>query len=374
MSIKARKILFFPLMLLLLALLLSACDKSPFETDTVTPTPGSTATSQGTPIPTATVPAAAPVSVSSQELSVPEIVQRLKPSVVHIQTEAVRLDSLNRPVPSAGVGTGEILDTSGHVLTNNHVVEGAQRVIVTLSDGRPFEARIIGGDAQLDLAVLKIEAGGLTPIPIGQSSSMQVGDRVIAIGHALNLVGGPTVTGGLVSALDRSIDIDQNTTIQHLIQTDAAINPGNSGGPLVNSVGQLIGINTARLPDAQGVGFAIAIDPVKPLIQELIQKGSIDRGFLGVSIVTVTPSLAANFNLSVKSGVAVTAVSADAPAQAAGIRAGDIIVSLAGRPVNNVAELDRILIENRAGTTVEVEVVRGTQRMKFNVTLAQRPR
>jgi serine protease Do len=305
---------------------------------------------------------------------VPEIVQRLKPSVVHIQTEAVRLDSFNRPIPSAGVGTGEILDTNGHVLTNNHVVEGAQRVIVTLSDGRPFEARIIGGDASLDLAVLKIEADGLTPIPIGESSALEVGERVIAIGHALNLTGGPTVTGGLVSALDRSIDIDQNTTIQHLIQTDAAINPGNSGGPLVNGAGLLVGINTARLPEAQGVGFAIAIDPVKPLIQELIQNGVIGRGFLGVSIVTVTPSLAANFDLSVDSGVAVTAVTPGQPAEAAGIRAGDIIVAINGRPINNVAELDRALIDNRAGTTVQVEVVRGSERLTFDVTLAQRPR
>jgi serine protease Do len=222
--------------------------------------------------------------------------------------------------------------------------------------------------------VLKIEADNLTPIPVGESSALEVGDRVIAIGHALNLSGGPTVTGGLVSALDRSIDIDQNTTIQHLIQTDAAINPGNSGGPLVNSAGELVGINTARLPDAQGVGFAIAIDPVKELIQELIENGTIDRGFLGVSIVSVTPSLAANFGLTVDRGVAITAISSDQPAEAAGLRAGDIVVSLAGRPINNVAELDRALIENRAGTTVEVEVVRGSQRLQFDVTLAQRPR
>ena len=193
--------------------------------------------------------------------------------MVHILTEAVRLDQFNQPFPARGVGTGEIIDEQGHVLTNNHVIEGAETILVTLSDGRAFEAELIGGDAILDLAVLRIVAENLVPISIGKSSALRVGDSVIAIGHALNLPGGPTITGGWVSALNRSIDVSPTITMRNLIQTDAAINPGNSGGPLINLDGEMVGISTAKLPSGEGIGFAIAIDPAMPLIEELIANG-----------------------------------------------------------------------------------------------------
>jgi len=403
---------------IVLALALASCGGSgPIPTPTSaptltpmatpTPTPRPTATAQPTPTPvdiavtrqavaaaTAAEPgltaeevkdivrqaiAAAATATSTPAptaRTIPEIIAELTVSVVHIQTEAVRLDEFNRPSPGVGVGTGEIIDDQGHILTNNHVIAGAERILVTLSDGRVFEAELIGGDSTLDLAVLRIEAEGLVPIPIGKSSNLAVGDQVIAIGHALNLPGGPTITGGWVSALDRTIDVSQAVTMQNLIQTDAAINPGNSGGPLINRVdGKFVGINTARLPSAEGIGFAIAIDTALPIIKELIANGRIDRGFLGVSTVNITDALARNFDLPVTSGAGILSVVPDSPADKAGLRERDIIVAMAGKTVSNVAELDSILIGYREGNSVEVEFFRfreDTSR-KVTLTLAARP-
>ena len=326
------------------------------------------------PTPTAQSAATAAPPLLSMERSIPEIIKSLGPSVVHIQNNAVHLDQFNRPVPTGGTGTGEIIDAQGLVLTNNHVVAGAQSIVVTLSDGRDFEAEFIGGDPFTDLAVLRIEADGLVPIPIGESSNLQVGDGVIAIGHALNLPGGPTITGGWVSALDRSINISDTITMQHLIQTDAAINPGNSGGPLVNINGEMVGITTIKAPAGEGIGFAIAIDSAMPLIEELIAKGRIERGFLGIASANITEPLAINFNLPVTSGAGITLVAPGSPAEEAGLLPGDIIVGLAGKEVNNVSDLDRVLISYRSGTSVEVDFYRGDQKLRVTVTLGDRPR
>ena len=305
--------------------------------------------------------------------TLPQILRELVPSIVHVQTEAVRLDMFNRPVPASGVGTGAILDGEGHILTNNHVVAGATKILVTLSDGRGLEATLIGGDAALDLAVLRVDAAGLSPIPLGTSSMLQVGDQVTAIGHALNLAGGPTVTGGWVSALDRSIDVSPTVTMRHLIQTDAAINPGNSGGPLINMNGEMIGINTAKLPSGEGIGFAIAIDPALPLVRELIDKGTIQRGFLGISGVTIDETLAMNFGLPVTAGIGVNSVVSGSPAELAGLESGDVIVTAGGRYIANVSELDSVLIRYRHGDDIELEFFRGDTRNRVTVTLGMRP-
>ena len=364
----------FPVIIgsLALAVVFAACAErgsTPATNATSTPTPFPTATP--TPAPTATLtPAPAPTSVTT---STPEILKRLAPSVVHIQTEAVQLDEFNRPVPGIGVGTGMIIDDQGHILTNNHVIAGAQRILVTLSEGRALEAELIGGDVSLDLAVLRIDAEGLVPIPIGESSNLQVGDKVIALGHALDLPGGPTVTGGWVSAFDRTINLSATITMQHLIQTDAAINPGNSGGPLVTYDGQMIGINTAKLPSGEGIGFAISIDPAKPIIAELLVSGRIDRGFLGITSINITKALALNFDLPVTSGVGIASVAPDSPAEQAGLRAEDIVVGVAGKEVSNVAELDSILIRYREGSAVDIELYRGDERLSVTVILGERP-
>ena len=306
--------------------------------------------------------------------SIPEIIKLLGPSVVHVQTEAVQLDQFNRQVPATGVGTGQVFDRQGHILTNNHVVEGARQIVVTLSDGRAFEAEFIGGDLTLDLAVLRVDAEGLVPIPIGESSRLEVGDQVVAIGHALNLEGGPTVTGGWISALNRTVQFTESITMRHLIQTDAAINPGNSGGPLVNMDGEMVGINTAKFPTAEGISFAIAIDPVMSLIQELTAQGRIDRGFLGISAVNITEALAMSFGLPVSTGVGVISVVPASPADRAGLRGNDIIVGMANRKVSNMSVLDSILIEYRKGTSIDVEFFRGDDKRKVTVTLGERPR
>ena len=346
---------------LALFILLVACGE-----DAETPTPTPTATPAPSPTPTPTATPSPP--------SIPDIIDALRPSVVHIQTEAVQLDEMNQPVPTGGVGTGVVIDKEGRILTNSHVVAGAERILVTLSDGRGFEAELIGHDLSLDLAVLRIRAEGLIPVDMGESSELRVGDQVIAMGHALNLEGGPTVTVGWVSALNRSIDISAVITMRRLIQTDAAINPGNSGGPLVNLKGELVGVNTARIPSGGAIGFAIAIDPAKPLIDELIASGEIGRGFLGVSGITINEAVAMNFGLSVTSGVGVISVAPGSPAEEAGIQIEDIIVGVAGKSVDDSGELDDILIEYQAGTSVEVEFFRGAQRRTVSVILGERPR
>ena len=342
---------------------------------TPTPTVSSTPTPQTpTPTPTNTLAPSNSNNDVSPHSRIPDVVKRLRPSVVHIQTEAVRLDAFNRPVPTGGVGSGEILDLQGHILTNNHVIAGAERILVTLSDGRGLEAVLIGGDASIDLAVIKVEAEGLTPILIGSSSELEVGEQVVAIGHALDLPGGPTVTSGLVSALERSIAVDERITIEHLIQTDAAINPGNSGGPLVNLDGEMVGVNTAKIQGGEGIGFAIAIDPAMPLIAELIAEGRIGgRGFLGVSVITITETLAMNAGLATPFGVGIVSVSPGSPAEEAGLRPMDVIIAIADKVVRNISDLDSVMIEYREGAAVEVEFFRGNDRHRETVILGMRP-
>ena len=189
-----------------------------------------------------------------------EIVKQLTPSVVHVFTGSVSPGSFNQLSPTTGVGTGIILREDGHILTNNHVIAGADFITVTLHNGDSYRGRLVGGDTNPDVAILKIEATGLEPAATGSSAELQVGEDVIAIGHALALAGGPTVSKGVISALGRSIDGGLQETFVDLIQTDASINPGNSGGPLVNDRGEVIGVNTAALGGGEGIGFAINID------------------------------------------------------------------------------------------------------------------
>ena len=218
-----------------------------------------------------------------------EVVKKLKPSVVQIVTEVAAMGAMNQVVPSMGVGTGIVLDEEGFILTNNHVIRSAQAITVTLNDGRTFPAELIGGDAGTDTAVIRIEAEGLSPAVLGKSSELLVGQDVIAIGHALGLPGGPTVSKGVVSALGRSIAVDAQTTMVDLIQTDASINPGNSGGPLANALGEVIGMNTAVIRGSQGIGFAINIDDAQFVVEQLRARGYVDRGFLGISPINLSP-------------------------------------------------------------------------------------
>ncbi len=346
-----------------LAVLVAAC------TETATPTPAST------PAPTATETSTSVVtSIQTSVLTTVEIAKLLRTSVVHIQTEVVQLDFFMQPVPQTGVGTGVILDEQGHILTNNHVVEGAEKITVALADERSFEAMLVGSDLFTDLAVIKIDAGNLRPAKLGDSSELQVGEDVVAIGHALDLPGGPTVSKGVISALDRSIQEDAQTTIDGLIQTDAAINPGNSGGPLVNNRGEVVGINTAIIQQSQGIGFAININDAKLVLRQLLDNGFVERGFLGIVHLNVTPAIASSLGLPVEYGVAVSSVSMGTPADRAGLKAEDIIVKLGDSELKNTADLIRFLTLHQPGETIDMVYYRGSAKRVGKVTLGSRPR
>jgi S1-C subfamily serine protease len=303
-----------------------------------------------------------------------ELVKALTPSVVHVASEAASVDIFGQLVPQRGVGTGFVIDSQGHIVTNNHVItvdgqNAAQRVTVTLSDGRQLRAEIIGRDAPTDLAVLRISVEELSPVELGESAGLQVGQDVVAIGNALDLPGGPTVTRGVVSALNRVIQ-ESNVSIPDAIQTDAAINPGNSGGPLLNMSGEVIGITTAVIRgNAEGIGLAISIDSARPIIDELISSGRVDRGFLGVNIAPVNSGAAQSCGLRAESGIILTAVDDSAPAGEAGLRVCDVLTRLGNVDLNGTGDLFRALTEHRGGDTVEVEYTRDGDSETTEVTL-----
>src|SRR5262249_43634757 len=281
---------------------------------------------------------------------------------------------------------GEILSAAGYIVTNNHVVAGAESFTVRLSSGKQFPARVIGTAPQDDLAVLKIDATGLQPISIGDSSKVQVGEFSIAIGSPLGLQQSATL--GIVSALNRTADEGPGgaRALTGLIQTSAPINPGNSGGALVDLQGRLIGIPTLGASSSQtggaadGIGFAIPSDRVKFVTDQLIKNGKLvntGQGFIGISGQDVTPQLAAAYNLPVQSGVLITDFANDAagtsPAQNAGLRTGDIITAVNGSPINGSSALASVLSSQSPGTQVKVPVQRGSSQLSVTVTLGERP-
>jgi serine protease Do len=317
--------------------------------------------------------------------SVAAVVKRALPAVVNVTTDVFQPDAFGNPQQGQGVGTGFIVRQDGVVVTNCHVVEGATKITVFTSDEKPrqFDARVIGGDCLHDLAVLKVDATGLPTVPIGDSGSLLLGQSVIAIGYALALEGGPTVTSGIVSSLDRTIQVQDpgcdvckngSRTYTDVIQTDAAINHGNSGGPLLNLAGQVVGINSAGNDSAENIGFAIAIDSAKDTIEQAISHPLAPRPYLGVSTQDVTSAMAFQLGLPVDHGAYVLAVTSDGPAQGAGIHEGEVVVSVDGRAVTSAQDLGAILDSLDPGQTVPVEIVAtdGTQRT-VDVTLGTRP-
>jgi S1-C subfamily serine protease len=282
-----------------------------------------------------------------------------------------------------GAGTGFIIDASGVIVTNAHVVEGAQKLTVRMPppDNREFDATLVGTAPNNDLAVLRVDPGGqrLPTVPLGNSSQLQVGEWVVAIGNALNLPGGPTVTAGVVSALGRDVPEPGDTPGQtgplltDLIQTDAAINPGNSGGPLVNLRGEVVGINTLGTTDAQGIGFAISIDGAKPVIDELLRTGRVSRPYLGIESTTVTPSIAAAYSLPREDGVVIVRVLAGTPAQRAGLQADDIIFGINDEAVRDSTEFTKALARFKPGETITLKINRGGNETTVQVTLGERP-
>ncbi|MDZ8024025.1 MAG: HhoA/HhoB/HtrA family serine endopeptidase [Nostoc sp. SerVER01] len=288
-------------------------------------------------------------------------------------------DSYPQQIPSEqqlrGLGSGFIIDKSGLVLTNAHVVDKADKVTVRLKDGRTFEGKVQGIDEVTDLAVVKINAGNDLPVaPLGSSSNVQVGDWAIAVGNPLGFDN--TVTLGIVSTLKRSsAQVGISDKRLDFIQTDAAINPGNSGGPLLNGRGEVIGINTAIRPDAMGIGFAIPIDKAKAIASALQRDGKVAHPYLGVQMVTLTPELAKQNNTDPNSpiqipevnGVFVMQVVPNSPAASAGIRRGDVIVQVDGKPITSAEQLQNLVEDSRLGQVLQVKVQRGNQTQQISV-------
>jgi serine protease Do len=309
------------------------------------------------------------------ELSTQELVGKVAPAVVSIVTEKVSYNWFWQAVPQTGAGSGIVLSSDGYIVTNNHVVEGAQKVTVTLSDGSAFAATIVGADAQTDLAVVKIDASNLTYLHFLSDSLEQLSvlDPVVAVGNALALEGGPTWTTGVVSNLGRSIEEDNGVVLNDIIQTDAAINAGNSGGPLLDTAGQVVGINVAIASNAENIGFAISTNTAIPVVQSLITEGKVVRPWLGVSVTTVTPTIQQYYHLSVNAGALITSVTSGGPADKAGLRAGDVITKIDDQDISTAAELTSAIRSHQIGGQVEIVYYRGSVQQVANATLEESP-
>jgi serine protease Do len=299
------------------------------------------------------------------------VVTEVMPSVVSVTTEIVTSDFFGRQYTETYAGSGIVIDDKGYIATNNHVVEDAQSIYVELADGRTFPADTVGTDNLSDLAVIKIDAANLTYAYWGNSSSLSVGQWVLAIGNALGE--GITASEGIVSRLNVSVNVEGNT-LYGLIQTTAAVNPGNSGGPLVNMSGEVIGITSVKIvaSGVEGMGYAISSDEAKPIIEALIRYGRVTYPLLGVKVSTVTPLLAASENLSVDRGALIAEVDADSPAEAAGLRVGDVIIRFGGKEINNVADLVQAIRSSEIGEWVEIVFVRGEDTKTTSAQLVER--
>jgi len=284
-----------------------------------------------------------------------------------------QFEEYRRRIPQKGAGSGFIVDNDGHILTNEHVVHNAEEINVTLSDGREFIGEVIGSDITSDMAIVKIEADDQLPFAkLGDSESLRVGEIVIAIGNPYGLE--KTVTMGVVSAKGRDISAgSEGQEYRNLIQTDTAINPGNSGGPLLNTEGEVVGINTAIIPYAQGIGFTIPVNVAKRNLDDLINLGKVRRSWLGVYIQEVTEDIARQFNLEKAEGVLVGDVIAESPAEKAGVTRGDVIVSVNDVEVNTPQELQDTIRSLEIGDKAELRVKRNGQESLFTVDIAEMP-
>ncbi|HEY5640261.1 MAG TPA: trypsin-like peptidase domain-containing protein [Dehalococcoidia bacterium] len=357
--------------ILAMGVLAAACSSSGDGDASVTP-------SEAPSSPTATItdqPTADPVIQNTVQL-----VEQLRPSVVQVRAVSTGVDIFGQTFTQTGAGTGFIIDEAGYIVTNNHVISGdggsaAERINVTLADNRELEAEIVGRDALTDVAVLKIDAIGLTAVPLGSSSDLRVGQEVIAMGNALDLPGGPTVTKGVVSAL-RTVQ-EGGFVIQDAIQTDAAINPGNSGGPLVTADGRVVGITTAVLRGqggiAEGIGLAVSMDLAKPVVDKLIEDGTVERGYIGIGTATVKRAAEFNCTVDAGGGVLVTLTEQGSPAADAGLEVCDVIVGIDNDSIGSITDLYRALLENGPGDAVDVSYIRDGDAEDTVVTLAERP-
>lgn len=307
----------------------------------------------------------------TEQMSVNEVVQLNQSSVVEITTEQVTTGQFMMQYISQGAGSGVIISEDGYIVTNFHVIEDATNISVKIDNEHVYTAKIIGADEQSDLAVLKIDATGLSPAAFGESANLKIGDQVVAIGNPLGQLGG-TVTSGIISALDREITIDGQTMT--LLQTDTAINPGNSGGGLFNLSGQLVGIVNAKSSgtDVEGLGFAIPIDTAKPIIEDLIEHGYVTgRVELGITIIDISDEQTALLYRVSEPGLYIYSVNSGSAASEAGLQSGDRIISINGTEVENKTDFTDELEKYSVGEVITLRIQRGSNTMDVNVTLRE---
>lgn len=316
-------------------------------------------------------------------------IEKVSKNVVNIASVRMVTDELLRIFPIEGVGSGIAIDNQGHILTNYHVVDHARRLKVTLYDGRAFNAKVIGTDKLTDLAVLKIEHDSnnsssntsnnsdnkaIDSIPsaeLGDSDNLKVGQIVIAVGNPFGLTGGPTVTTGIISSLNRNIEFEEG--VLELVQTDAAINPGNSGGPLVNINGEVIAINTAKIPYAHGIGFAVPVNTAKTILQQLIENGKVNRPWLGITTIKINSRIARYYRLPTNEGALVVKVEEYSPASDSGIRPGDIIEEIDEKRIEEITELSSRIKHKNVNEQTLLSVNRYGRRFTISVTLENQP-
>ncbi|MBN1191639.1 MAG: trypsin-like peptidase domain-containing protein [Dehalococcoidales bacterium] len=301
------------------------------------------------------------------------VISKVRPSVVVIHTEVPAFDLFTGTTTQKGAGSGWVYDSGGLIVTNYHVIEGANSITITLDDGRQFVADTVRTDSVTDLAILKIDAPGLTALELEDSSKLKVGELVVAIGNSLDE--GISATNGIISATGISITTETGEILYDLIKTNAAINPGNSGGPLVNMAGKVIGITGAKVAQigVEGSGYAISTAVALPIINELITNGFVSRPWLGVSLYTVDMAAIQALDLSVDSGVLIRQVVRGSPADKAGIKRYDVITSFEGEQVETKEDLVKVLRSQRVGQIVEVEYWRGENKSVTYITLGQSP-
>jgi serine protease Do len=316
-----------------------------------------------------------------------KIVKECSPAVVNIDTETIvtrnphpfandpffreffgrEFDNFRRSVPMRGKGSGFIVDgDEGYILTNNHVVGDADKITVTLMDGRTFEADLIGKDPTFDLAVIKVKAESLPSLPLGDSDAVDVGEWVVAIGNPHGFEN--TVTVGIVSAKNRTLQA-ADINFQGFMQTDAAINPGNSGGPLISLKGEVVGINTAIVPYAQGIGFAVPVNMAKQIMDELIETGEVKRGWLGIVLQDLTPGFAETYKVPVEGGAIISDVLSGSPADSAGLKRGDAIVAIDGKEMKKGQDVVLYIRNKFSGDVVSVEIYRNSRKQSVKVEL-----
>ncbi len=332
-----------------------------------------------------------PPEALSDKSPVADLVEQVAPAVVNIDVEGTVTRTVGggmpndpffreffgdmfreytRRVPMKGAGSGFVVSKDGRILTNNHVIDGADKITVTFSDGKSMEATVIGKDPTFDIAVIKVKAKDLPVIDMGDSDKIRVGETLIAIGNTLGLGVEPTVTVGVLSARNRSIHV-QNFNFDGFLQTDASINPGNSGGPLLDMTGKVIGINTAIISSAQGIGFAIPINMAKQVMNDIVTYGKVRRGQMGVYLQPITEEIASAFDLKNTKGALIAEVLRESPAEKAGLRRGDIIVKIDGKDVEDSSKLSATVRQHMAGDTIVLDVLRRGKEMKVSITLSE---